>query len=573
MKRYFIFIFLAGYALIMSATVKPRNGRGTAQSEQTTPEEESGQGNGARKIGSQQTAPLKAQGSPKVPVILVQFSDLKFTSGLGTTIDSEGNEVHNQCVTTDDEKTVNDFFTLFCNGTGNEGSYYTEGGSYGAIREYFRDQSDGQFTPEFVVIGPVTLKNGYAYYGKNSSTSKDTNVSAFYKEAITNAQEIFDDWSQFDNDGNKSVDMAFFIFAGEGENGGGGANTIWPHERQSGGTLNNVTFGCYACCNETYKGETDGIGVFVHELSHAMGLPDFYDTKYIAYGLDYYDIMDSGCYCDNAYTPCNYSAYQRDFMGWQSLVTLDPSESQGLTLYPISKGGLGYKIVNPENSNEYLILENRQASGWDQYLGRGTERTKMHGLLVTRVNYNASSWKNNAVNTNASSQRITIVPADHTLRSYMWVNDYDDYNDFMISAIGDMFPGSGDVSSLSGTHEVIYKYNELIIEEKEGVDPETGETIMVKESYKEEHSYDWSTSDFGQPITNIAEHEDGTITLDFNADITAISNLFENRKEGLSIYNMMGVVVGKTDLEYGRPTSLPKVPGIYVVNGRKFVVR
>ena len=552
MKRYLLFLLLASFTLQMSATVKPREGRGTPEGCVSESFDNYFQGRGPLKIGSQSNAPLKAFGSPKVPVILVQFSDLKFTSGLN------GGE----CTTDEDCVLVNTFFGMFCNGSDGDESYYTGAGSYGAIQEYFRDQSFGLFTPEFEVIGPVTLANGYAYYGKNSGTSKDTNISKFYSDAIKAAQAVYSDWSQFDNDNNNVIDMAFFIYAGEGENGGGGANTIWPKEQASGGTINNVKYGCYACCNETYKGNPDGIGVFVHELSHAMGLPDFYDTNYVAYGLDYFDIMDSGCYCRDAKYPCNYSAYERDFMGWQSLEVLDPTNPQTITLYPISQGGVGYKLVNSSNPNEYLVIENRQTLNWDSYLGKGTDRTKMHGLMVTHVNYNSSAWNSNHVNTNASLQRICIVPADHTLRSYMWVNDMDDYNDFYISTTGDLFPGRQNVTSLANGHEIIYEYYE--VKTTTTTDPETGETVEVKS--KVLHSYDWSLSDWEQPITDITENVDGSITFNYMGGdpSTAIDRVSASEVIDAPVYNLQGVMVGR---------SIPNVPGIYIVNGKKVIIR
>ncbi len=568
MKRYLIFLLLASYTLCISATVKPRNGRGSTDGSCTESSESDSRQKSPMKIGSQSTAPLKAFGSPKVPVILVQFSDKKFISGLGTSIDSSGNEIANECLTREDSITVNTFFSRFCNGTGESGSYYKDGGSYGAIREYFRDQSLGQFTPEFVVIGPVTLSNSYSYYGKNSSTSRDVNVSKFYKEAIEAAQAQYSSWSMFDNDNNNVVDMAFFIYAGEGENGGGGANTIWPHERQSGGTINSVKFGCYACCNETYKDKTDGIGVFVHELSHALGLPDFYDKNYIAVGMDYYDIMDSGCYCQDGKVPCNYTAYERDFMGWQSLITLDPSEPQIITLQPSSNGGLGYKIQNPSNPNEYLVIENRQALGWDEYLGRGTERTKMHGLLVTHVVYDSQAWSSNNVNVNASLQRIHVVPASNQIRSYMWVSDMDDYNDFMFANISTLFPGSNNVTSLLNGHEIIYSYNET--EKSTVVDPSTGEETTVKT--KTPHIYNYSLGNFDQPLSDITENADGSITLNYMELQTAIDKIFGNESTS-PIYNLSGLHVGDTEMQNGYPASMPEVPGVYIINGKKYIVK
>ena len=85
------------------------------------------------------------------------------------------------------------------------------------------------------------------------------------------------------------------------------------------------------------------------ELGHALGLPDFYDTKGKEYGLDYWDIMDTGCYCGDAYHPCGFSAYEKDFMGWRKLVELKRDEEVSLTLMPVSAGGTGYKMKNPAN--------------------------------------------------------------------------------------------------------------------------------------------------------------------------------------------------------------------------------
>lgn len=437
---------------------------------------------GPRKVGSQATAPLKAKGSPLVPVILVQFSDLHFTSGLGT--DAEGKPV--QCQSEADEAVVNNLFNLFCNGKG-DGSYYTGTGSNGSITEYFRDQSDGQFTPRFVVIGPVTLDSVYSYYGKNKP-SKDANLSKFYEQAIKKAQAKFSEWSQFDNDGNGTVDMAFFVYAGEGENGGGGAETIWPQEQSSGGTINDTSYGCYACCNETYKGVIDGIGVFVHELSHALGLPDLYDKNYKLYGLDYWDVMDSGCYCHDGYCPCNYSAYEREFMGWTRLETLDPDEPRELTLYHSSSFYThdyewnAYKIVNPANANEYYVIENRQPTGWDLYIGRGNDVNKMKGMIIFHVDYIANRWSSNTVNTQAT-QLLTIRPADGVLHSYMDVNDMDKYTQWMFSTYGDLYPGYYKVTSFKGEQQVVRT--------------KTGE----------------NPGQMGQPLYDISLSDDGVISL------------------------------------------------------------
>lgn len=50
-----------------------------------------------------------------------------------------------------------------------------------------------------------------------------------------------------------------------------------------------------------------GIGVTVHELSHAMGLPDFYPLNASSYlddqEMEFWDLMDGGEYAGNGYCP------------------------------------------------------------------------------------------------------------------------------------------------------------------------------------------------------------------------------------------------------------------------------
>jgi M6 family metalloprotease-like protein len=534
-KLLLILIFLM--SISATAKVKPRHGRlkttvaVEARAEAST---DVFTDDIHRKSSSQSDAPLKAKGSPKVPVILVQFVDKKFTSGL------EAN--NKECTTEEDAKTVATFFDKFCNGEGGENSYYKGAGSYGAIREYFRDQSAGVFTPEFVVLGPVTLDNGYAYYGANNSAGDDKNKSAFYYDAIAKivAKDGID-WTSFDNDNNGKVDMAFFIYAGPGENGDGDEDTLWPQEQQTGGTQGGVSFGCYACCNETFNGTTDGIGAFVHELGHALGLPDFYDTNYVAYGMDSWDIMDYGCYCDEGHVPCNMTAYERDFMGWTPLVTLTPGTSQNITLYPTSHNGKGYKIVNQENEDEYYVIENRQNIDWDLYVGLGTDRIKHHGMMVTHVDYKRSRWTGNSVNTDKNHQRMTIIPADGTVLSQMYTDSEAQYKEYVLSAAGDLFPGSKQVAELTGEQAYVFT--------------STGET----------------PHQMNQPLTNITEHEDGTITLTFCGDATDISALFANTEENIPVYNIAGVKVSYTTVKYGKPIHLPSSAGLYIVKGKKYI--
>ena len=437
MRNLLIYVLVALSAAANAQVVLPRRIQNTTAQDAAEAESTSAV-RSLKTVGSTATAPLPCMGSPKVPVVLVQFRNKKFTVA-----DTEAGVVEN----------YNRFFNA------GEGVQPGTAGSESAcsVKDYFRQQSGGQFTPEFTIIGPVTLSDDYEYYGKNNSAGNDVNINAFYSEACRLAVENFSvDWTAFDNKNNGRVGFVFFIYAGTGENTTGDAdpNTIWPKEGSASKTITyeggSVTFGAYGCTSELYEKTQDGIGVTIHEFGHGLGLPDLYDTNYNAFGMDMWDVMDSGCYTLLGKWPCNMSAYERDFMGWYPLETLDPDEAYTLELKSLSDYGKAYKLPNKNNPNEYLILENRQNSGLDMYIGYVDINFyntfgATHGLMVTHVDYNSGSWNGNSVNANARHQRMTIVPADGELISS--VNGFDSAH--AESMHRDLYPSEANVTELT----------------------------------------------------------------------------------------------------------------------------
>lgn len=428
---------------------------------------------GPRKIGSQETAAIKARGVKKVPVVLVAFPDKAFTVA-------------------DNDEGVREYYRKFCNGT-MDGHIYTGHGSHGSIRDYFVEQSDSVFFPQFEIIGPVTLSNGYAYYGQNSGNTKDVNYSKFTSESLAKAVEVYADWTQFDNDGDNSIDMVFFLFAGMGENfSGAPTDLIWPKETKRSETINGQVFATNAVTCElrpksknedgTFVTQPDGVGVFIHELSHALGLPDFYDINYVNFGMDLWSVMDYGEYGNNGFNPGNYTAYERDFMGWRPLQEL--KEPCVLTIPCFAAGGYGYKIQNDASSNEYYIIENRQAMGWDDKVC-----TRGHGLQVTHVDFDASLWNNNRVNTVGTRQRMTIIAANDRYIGTNLIDQVAEENgtkssdEWKKTLSGNLFPGD------------TYKYD-LTDESSPAATVYTGGLLH-------------------KPLRNITENADKTITLCF----------------------------------------------------------
>ncbi len=379
-----------------------------------------------KRLGDLETAPIKSIGTPKIPVILVNFSDVKFS------------------VANTDEKLVA-YYDRYCNGTF-DGNLYTGAGSSGAVRDYFVQQSDSLFLPQFEVIGPVTLTRPMSYYGQNGANGvKDINYREFTREALSLAVNRCSDFKDlFDNDGDGIVDLAFFIYAGLPESDPGVTeDAIWPKEMISPTTIGGITIAVSACCSElskTSKGdEAAGIGTMCHEVSHSLGMPDEYDTRNVALGMSYWSLMDSGNFCNNGRTPCGMTAYERSFLNWRPLVTLKNSTT--VRLRPLEAGGRGYKIVNEEEPNEYYILENRQAIGWDRGLSR-----LGHGMLVVHVDYNTSAWGNNALNTDETHQRMSFIPANNV---YVGPKNAKSAVELLEALNGQLYPGTTGNTSLT----------------------------------------------------------------------------------------------------------------------------
>lgn len=381
-------------------------------------------------IGHPDTAPIRPIGSPKIPVILVNFSDEKMTVA-GT--DSE----------------INEYYDRFCNGT-RDGVLYKDAGSYGAVRDYFAQQSDSLFLPDFKIIGPVTLSKPMAYYGENSGASKDIHFTEFCKEALSLAMEIAPDIAtDFDNDGNGTVDMAFYIYAGLPESDPGvTSDAIWPKEFLSSMNVNDITISVMACCSELSRIRSEnrisGVGTMCHEVAHALGLPDQYDVNGKELGMSFWSLMDSGNYCGNGYSPCGMTGYERDFLNWRKLRTL--TESCTVRLRPIEDGGISCKVVNENNPDEYYVLDNRTFAGWD---GQAIARLG-HGMLVTHVDYDKTAWTTNRLNTNGEHQRMSFIPANN---AYIGNYNAGTSANLVAALAGQPYPGSTQNGSLTDWSE------------------------------------------------------------------------------------------------------------------------
>lgn len=376
------------------------------------------------------TFPVK--GKQKGLVILVEFQDVKFNSK---------NTAQYAKV---------DAYTYFSELLNKPG--FDTYGATGSARDWFIDNSKGQFEPDFDVYGPVLLPNKMSYYGKNDSSGDD---KAPHEMVIHACQDLEGkvDFSQYDRDGDGYVDNVYVFYAGYGEADSYESNSVWPHSWTiSDATAPNwftpgqplkiedVYIDSYACSNETNgygasKGRPDGIGTFVHEFSHVMGLPDLYCTVETSnsntpFTPGAFSVLDYGPYNNDGLTPPNYSAYERYALDW-----IEPESVQsGINILENLADSNRALKVNTEAEREFFLFENRQQTGWDKYI-------PYHGMLVWHVDYLKSVFEANTVNNSKTHQYVDLVEADN-------IQDYpNSFGGVKSTETGDPFPGTANVTS------------------------------------------------------------------------------------------------------------------------------
>ena len=495
-------------------------------------------------------------GKQKIPVILVEFSDVPFT-------------VNNP------KETFNKYLNgkeLFNKTNDPEMGYFNSKGgfvgNYGSVGRYFSDMSFGKFTPEFDVYGPVKLSKTLKDYGAGYSAQEDMNG------LLADACSAVDgdvDFSQYDSNNDGNVDLVYVIYAGYSQSiTGNSTDCIHP---KSGLVNVSQTFDGkklmrYGVNNElngtpettaVYGTMINGIGLFCHEFSHCMGLPDLYPStgstaeKLINQNMDYWSLMDAGEYTYNGYRPTEYTAWERERFGWMDIETL--SEASNIELAPLSEGGKAYRIVNDkdQSGHEYYILENVQKKGWNKSAFGS-------GMMVTHVDYDDYYFSLGGckVNNTAGHPRMTIMPADG-----MFVSEY---------YIGETIKESSDPTVKEINAPLVEKYggqeftSALYKAEAAGdLYPGTANTTSLTDTSSPVKAWTYTGETMDKPITDIAMNpETGIVSFKFMGGKTdGIRNISTDGATVEPIYSISGIHMNHDF------NSLPK--GIYIIGGKKMV--
>ena len=458
-------------------------------------------------------APVKVAGTPHVPVLLVEFSDIKFKSTSGMISYSW------------DPKTA---FTNLLNQSG-----YSYNGASGSVKDFYTDNSNGIYIPTFDVFNKVTLTNGVKTYGANNAKGDDTAPELAVYEAVK-ALDATIDFSQYDQDHDGEIDMILMYYAGENEAEAGSSDTIWPHQwnvqestQKDGKTtlIKDVRFdgkklGKYFCTSElsaihieyddegnpSYDLALCGIGTTCHEFAHSLGLPDFYDTdyedNYMCGGTYAYDTMCEGSYNNEGNTPSFFGAEELLLLGWMDSLTDLPPMGH-VTIPALSKTNkVAYK-GDSSTEGEYFVFECRGDSSWDSEIKTGS------GLIVYHVDKSSREisfpsdsdqesaynlWTNweatNAINAAGQHPCYYIIPAGCQNYNYDRTNNGSYY---------------GNPTENTGLH-----YS--------GTDFTFGRAAK----YSSYSPVDWNKATMDYKLKNIS-YSNGQVSFDVSADICFIS--------------------------------------------------
>ena len=491
---------------------------------------------------------LPSLGKHKIPVILVEFSDVEFS-------------VENPKATFDKYLNGKELF--------NKETDPEMGQNYASVAKYFKDMSFGKFEPEFEVYGPVNLGKPLATYGAGYSSQE--NMGLLLTDACTAVDDEVD-FTQYDSNDDGNIDLIYIIYAGFSQSiAGNSTDCIHPKSGylSLAKSFDGMDVKRYGVNNELNGTPADqangpiinGIGLFCHEFSHCMGQPDLYPKSgsiaeaCINQNMDYWSLMDAGEYTANGYRPTAYTAWERERLGWMEIGTL--TGPSNVELKSLDEGGAAFRIYNDkdETGHEYYIVENVQNNGWNKNLFG-------NGLMVTHVDYLSSQFSLGGckVNNTEGHPRMHVMAADG-----MFVPEY-----FLGSTIEDSYitflkEHNADLVAKYGGQ--VFSIDDYKAEAAGDLFPGTSNATSLTDDSQPMKAWTYNGETMGKPITDITnDTEKGIVSFKFmggGEPVDGINEVTVNKTTDSRVYSISGTYMGN-DIN-----SLPK--GIYIRNGKKVI--
>jgi M6 family metalloprotease-like protein/uncharacterized repeat protein (TIGR02543 family) len=363
-----------------------------------------------------------------LPVILIGFSDTPF------------------------RKTKDDFDNLLFGDIGN------------TMKNYYLENSYNKLTVNGGtngVYGPLTADKDWMYYGENDGFGYDKYPGTLAYEAVSKAAAGGFKFAPYVVDQSKScyVDVVMIAHQGTGEEAGFYENDIWSHswnlneansyesyktgdgefvtdeDCSSGG---KIKINNYVIQPELATPDPDnrlvGFGVFAHEYGHALGLPDLYDTVGNSDGAGNWSLMASGSwlgpiveyggeYWRFGESPSHLDPWSKFYLGWITPTNISGDSSVSIAAASSATPDFYSLGTGTPTTGEYLLVENRQKSGFDTYLdGAGLLVWHIDGKTISsRANdneingYPCTSTTPGACSSYSKHYGVSLIQADNLL--------------------------------------------------------------------------------------------------------------------------------------------------------------
>ena len=324
------------------------------------------------KVGKGQYVELQREATDPVFVIIVEFGDQQYPNPIfqgppadGSTTDVTG-PLHNEIPAPDRSVDNSTLWQADYNKAHYEDMYFNR------MAKYFQTESSNRYSVTGEVQGWVKVPFNEALYGRNycggivcattKALTRDA-MAVWVKQQLDSGKSMadiqtylkkFDVWDRYDLDGDGVfnepdgyIDHMQVVHAGGDEAAGDphqGTDAIWSHRwyanLQAGGPggLAGVQIGTNGGLvssslipnnptgvwlgDYTVQPENGGLGVFTHEYTHDLGLPDMYDTSGNTGGAEnstaFWTLMSSGANIGDG-GPEGIGDHPTDLSAWELL--------------------------------------------------------------------------------------------------------------------------------------------------------------------------------------------------------------------------------------------------------------
>ena len=290
------------------------------------------------------------------------------------------------------------------------------GPPFDSLRNFYRRSSYDQLTIAGDVLGWYQ-----APYARATVTETDAGRENVIKEALSSYDAQGRDFSQYDNDGDGTIDYLCVFWSGPH---GDWAEFWWGYYagfsdstyRLDGKRLTN-----YSWQWELYNYPSGGFtpSTIIHETGHALGVPDYYDYDDAVGprgGVGGLDIMDSSG---------DHNCFSKFMLDWIT-PTVISTGSRTVTLrasglYPdavlFMPGAVAGRIFD-----EYFMVQNRTRSGNDTSLFTGSD-----GLVVWHVDARLDTWNWDFLSDNSytAHKLLRLMEADGLEEIETWAGSAD----------------------------------------------------------------------------------------------------------------------------------------------------